>query len=689
MKHRRFEILTFLLLLSIHAVGAAAAGVPVGMGAVGLKADSISHDNEKHLFQAKGNVEATWDGYTLLSDSLLVRQDDDEAVAEGKVILRKDGAELTGDRVTVNYVTQRGEVDNGSLFVRQRNFYVRGKRFIKTGTDEYRLENGTFTTCDGDSPSWKFAVKDLDVTVEGYASGTHATFYVGSIPLFYTPYIIFPVKRERQSGFLAPRFGTSTKKGINLDIPYYWAISPSQEITFDLDAQQKRGAGIGADYHYLRPRGSSGQVREYLIYDTQKDWVRGDLTVKQQEIFSPDLMLTSDLILALDRDFYRDYGEDSGDYNRQLLDSTMFLTKNWAQDSLAVEMRYVEDLDAATNTQTMQKLPAITFTRTGSRLGKIPLAFQLDSSFIDFYRESGVRGQRLDLHPALAVYRSFMPGIDFSAWGGYLQRLYNGYGAEQGSGYHGDGVFDGGATFAAPLARVFASKWGDLSAFRHTLIPEIGYRLVQNKDQERLPFFDYGDRILGQQMLVWSLTNFVSGKYTDVAGDPAYRDILYLRLSQGYQLSGSRRDLLSLVDDNSYRFTDLRLETRYALARLLTADFDARYNPNKTQVSTASLGFKLDDKKGDLATLGYHFARDNVHYLEGRTSLALVKPLVLNYTCRYSFDKGNFLESFVSLEYKRQCWSMIFSYRDRTDNREFMVNFTLAGIGAFGPMRTF
>jgi LPS-assembly protein len=417
--------------------------------------------------------------------------------------------------------------------------------------------------------------------------------------------------------------------------------------------------GIGADYNYLRPRGSSGQVRQYLIYDTQKDWVRGYLTVKQHENFSSGPILTSDLHLAYDRDFYRDYGEDSGDYNRQLLDSTIFLTKSWLQDSLTVETRYVDDLDAPTNRQTMQKLPVIAFTHTGRPVGTIPVTFRLDSSFTNFYREDGVRGQRLDLHPVLAYYGTFQPGIDFSAWGGYRQRLYNGYGSVQGEGYHGDGVFDAGATIATPLARVYESAGGgDLAAVRHTLIPEVGYRLVQDKGQERLPFFDFGDRILGQQMLVWSLTNFVTGKYPDAAGEPAYRDILYLRLSQAYQLSGSRRELLALVDDG-YRFTDLRLEARYALAKRLSGDFDTRYNPNKTRFSTAGFGFNLDDGKGD------------------------------NYTCRYSFDKGNFLESFVSLEYKRQCWSMIFSYRDRTDNREFMVNFTLAGIGAFGPLRTF
>ena len=425
---------TFFVLLFLAALPAVGGGIetPLMVGDVAIKADRIFRDEKKDTFQAEGNVEVEWDGYTLLSDSALVRKGDNEAIVEGNVSLRREGIELKSDRIKVNYVTQRGEAENGDLFVAQRNFHVRGKRFIKTGSDVYHLERGTFTTCDGDSPSWRFAVSDLDVTVEEYATGRDAVFYVGDIPLFYTPYILFPVKRERQSGFLFSRFGNSTKKGFYIDIPYYWAISPSQEVTFDLDAQTKRGAGFGFDYKYLRPHGSKGEVKGYLIYDTQKEWMRGDITLKQQEFLSPSLTLSSDLRFALDRDFYRDYGEISGDYNRQLLDSTIFLTKNWAQSSLAVEARYVEDLDETiTNRGTLQKLPSITFTRTKTPLGTTPLYFGLDANFTNFYQEYGVRGQRLDLHPLLAYYHTISPGLDISAWGGYRQRLYNGYGVDE------------------------------------------------------------------------------------------------------------------------------------------------------------------------------------------------------------------------------------------------------------------
>ena len=252
-----------------------------------------------------------------------------------------------------------------------------------------------------------------------------------------------------------------------------------------------------------------------------------------------------------------------------------------------------------------------------------------------------------------------------------------------GSGYHGDGLFDAGASLSAPLAKVYGPA-GDIPAVRHTFIPELRYSLVQDKNQERLPFFNYDDRIVGQQMLSWSLTNFVTGKYADAAGPPVYRDIFYFRLSQGYQLSGNRRDLLTLVDEGR-RFTDIRLEASYALAKLFSANVDTRYNPYMTRFSTASLRFDLDNGRGDLAGLGYQYARDQVHYLYGKLTLSLVKPFVFNYNCRYSFDKENFIESNYSIEYKRQCWSVILSYQDRPDNKQFIVSFTLAGVGSFGP----
>jgi LPS-assembly protein len=657
---------------------------------VTIKADNLSYDKESDSYRASGNVLLFWDAVTLSADRAYLGNAGNEAAAEGSVRMVRGGDVLHSDRIRVNLLTERGEVINADLFSQKSNFHLRGTKITKIGEDEYRLEHGSFTSCDGDHPSWKFTASDLDVTLEDIARGRNAVFYIKDVPVFYTPYILFPVKRERQSGFLFPRIGSSTQKGLNLDIPYYWAISPSQEATFDLDLQSRRGAGTGVEYNYLRPRGSLGTVKGYYIYDTSQDRGRANLVTQQQEWLSPTFNLKSDVNLVTDHNFFQDLSQASGEYNRQILDSSVSLTKNWQSYSLTNEVRYADDLYVTSNRGTLQKLPRISFTALRREVPgvPVPLYLALDSSFVNFYHQDGIRGQRVDIHPFVTLYLPLPAELKFSAWGGYRQRFYNAYSGDPGSGTSGMGLADAGAKLTNSLTRVYEAHWGGLSKIQHTLVPEVGFNFVQQKNQDNLPFFDYDDRVVGQSMATWALASHLTGKFQQGDALPTYRDLLYLRISQGYQISGTRRDLLTLVDDGN-AFTDVRVEANFAPIKELSLVTDSRYNPYQASFSTIYAGLDLNDSKGDSTTFAYRFSRDHVEYLEGKVGLGLVKPFVFNYTGRYSFDKGGFLETNYALEYRHQCWSVILNYYERQLDRAFMVNFTLAGVGPVGKVKAF
>ncbi len=696
---RNITIISIMFFLSalFFPFGAGAEEV-INKGGISIWADLLSHDNETDAYHASGNVMVLWNGVILIADTVTLNEATSEAVAVGGVRLVKGGDVLYCDRITVNMVTEKGEVINGKLFSRKSNFHIEGEKIEKVGADEYRLDHGTFTVCNGEVPSWKFTADDLNVTLEDFAIGKNAVFYIKDIPVLYTPYMLFPVKRERQSGFLFPHIGNSNKKGFNFNIPYYWAISPSQEAIIDLDIQSKRGAGFALDYNYLRPKESLGKAHGYYIYDVNKNKGRGNLSYQEQEWFSPSFALKSDINLVTDRDFFRDFADATGEYNRQILDSSISLTKNWQNYSLAGETRYVDDLDAPSNSGTLQKLPNIGFTAIRQRINGIPLYLGLDSTFVNFYHENGIRGQRLDLHPVAALYFPITDGMDFSAWGGYRERLYNAYGGDAGNGTHGIGLADAGARVSASLDRIYDSGWGAMKKFRHVLVPEVAYSFVQDKSQDTLPFFDFNDRVLGNTMVSWSIANYLTGKFQDDDATPVYRDLLYLRLSQGYQISGvpsdpitkTPRDQLTLVDDGN-RLTDIRIEANITPYKEVSLFTDSRFNPYRTQFSTFTGGFDLNDGKGDTTGLSYRFAKDEVEYLEGRLGVTLVKPFVFKYAGRYSFDRRGFLESSYSLEYRHQCWSVVFNYSDRpaTQDRAFIINFTLAGVGPLGKYKAF
>ncbi len=690
MARSHFTYCRLVLALLLVAAPAAASGVaPEASGPVFIEADSLTHEAGNRV-EAKGNVRIRGEGLTLLADKALLLGDRDEARAEGNVTILKDGDTLRGDRLSLNLKDQTGVMENGSLFVRKGNVHLKARRMYKLVGESYRLERGDFTTCDADPPSWKFTATDVDVTLGEYATGKNALFYVGGVPVFYFPYLIFPVKTERQSGFLTPRTGNSNKKGFTFSLGYYWAISPSQDATVTLDIQSKRGEGLGLDYRYIRKKGSEGTFRGYAIYDSQQQRFRGDMSQKHLETVSDTFDIKSDINLVTDRTFYRDFAEQNGVYNRNSLESSLSATKRFRRYVLAGEVRYVEDLrvDVLDNRKTLQKLPTINFTGVRQRLGETPLFFSLESSFTNFYRPEGIKGERLDLDPHLIAYAKPVGPLELSAWGGYRLRLYDARGTDAGNVYHGSGIITGGGALSSTLSRVYETGSAAMPRVRHVMIPEVRYSYVEEKDQDNLPFFDYNDRIVSENRIVYSLTNSVTGKFTADDGSADYRELLYLRLAQGYDFSGTRRDLLTLVDEGR-PFTDVMAEAKIRPLRQLSVGAETRFNPYHMRLSTVAVTADADDGKGNSAGLAYRHARGQVEYLEGHTSLSLVKPFVFTFTGRYSFDRKDFLESLYALEYRHQCWSVTLSYRDRIDNREFFVSFALSGIGSLGSFRAF
>lgn len=688
MKNNTSRLLVAILLVLLSSVASPAieTALPVP-GGFNVKADSITYDKQTDSYDAVGKVRIDWSGVIMFADEVSLLQSDNLAVARGNVLFRKGEDTLEADRVTLDLESSKGELENGKLFVKQGNFRLSGAKMMKTGEDDYRVEKGFFTTCDGEVPSWKFGAAELDVTRNEYAVGKHAVFYIKDVPVLYFPYVIYPVAEERQSGFLMPRIGVSSKKGFNLAVPYYLVIDPSQDATFYLDIESKRGAGVGAEYRYLLRSGGFGNLNAYLIYDTDVSMLRGNFMVRHQQSFSPTLFFRADIDTTLDRDFYRDYGEASGEYNRQYLESSAFVTKHWEHYSLTGELRYTEDLYSSNNKGTLQQLPNITFSGIKQQVWQTPFYVSFDSTLTNFYRKNGQQGQRLLLHPVLTYYAS--PGIlQAAAWGGYIQRLYNTYSGELNNGFSDSGIPDFGASLSSTFSRVYDTAWGNLRRVKHTMIPEVNYSYLPLQDQSNLPFFDYNDRLVSQNMISYSLTNYLTGKYVSADTPASYRDLAYLRISQGYEFSGTRRDVLTLVDEQ-HPFTDIRLEAKLYPTERISFGLDSRFSPYRADFSILNVSADATDDNGNLVGISYRYARDEVSYLEGKFDISYIKPFVFHYLTRYSFDTGDALESYYALEFKQQCWGVTFSYRDRPGDQSFVVNFTLSGIGAIGKFKAF
>jgi len=646
-----------------------------------IRADSMSHETARDLIKATGKVEITWQDMVMSADEATFNRTTQTLVATGNVSLLKAGDTLRGDQLIMDTETGRAEMENGQIFMAKGSFRANGKPIAKLGDDSYALRNGNLTTCDAAVPSWKFGASELDLTLEEYATGKHVVFYVKDIPVFYFPYIILPVKRERQSGFLFPKLGSSSKRGIFIDIPYYWAISPSQEATVNLDIQTKRGIGLGLDYRYRLSRSSEGSLGGYLIYDNNENKERGQLVQFHKEQFSDSFSLITSLNLTSDQTFLADYGETSGEYNRQYHDSRIVLTRFWDNWLASAQALYTQDYSTSSTAGTLQRAPEISLYGVREKVPYIPnLYFDLDLLATSYYREQGMQGQRIVLEPRLtSSHALFNDRLHLALFGGAQLRGYNTIETEPGiSENQLVALPTAGAQISSSFSRIYDVTLLEYQRLRHELVPSLSYLYIGEKDQSTVPVFDQLDRVPAQETLTFSLASHLGGRVLQ-GGTADYRSLMTLRLLQSYSFSGTRPNLLTLVDD-SRRWGDLILESETWVQRSVRLLVDARYNHYDNRIASTASGVEYNDQRGNTARISYRMADRQLDYIEGGATIALTKPVYLAYTTRYSFDKQDFLESNYTLEYRHQCWSMTAGYRERPGDTSWTINFNLAGL---------
>lgn len=144
--------------------------------------------------------------------------------------------------------------------VSQLSAWGKADKFMQDELKIYQFENASYSTCPPESNTWRLKARGLKLNkITGRGSATHARLYVRNIPVFYTPYLNFPLDTRRQSGLLMPIVGTSSKNGGYLRLPFYWNLAPNYDSTITPVYLTKRGLQITDLFRYLTPT-SEGEI---------------------------------------------------------------------------------------------------------------------------------------------------------------------------------------------------------------------------------------------------------------------------------------------------------------------------------------------------------------------------------------------------------------------------------------------
>lgn len=681
MKIKQYIFLSALII----ALSATASHSQIGAEEepVAITADSLTFDPDTKLYIAEGNVEIAQGTRVLSADKAIFNKDTRAARAEGRVTLMEDGDIVSAETMDINMESKKGLIKNGRLFQRKANFYLTGDEIEKIGDEEYRIMNGRFTTCDGETPSWSFSATTANITLWEYASAWNTVFYIRSVPVFYLPYMIMPVKKERQSGLLIPRVSLSSKNGVEIDNSFFWAISKNTDATISLNYLSNKGLEEGVEYRYVLSKDTKGQINTTYLKDRETDNERWTLKYIHEQNFTPTFYNKTNVNYVSDDMYYRTYGELVEERSQDNLESYVSFTKNWSKFSLLTQFKYYEDLKGQQDT-TLQRLPELQLTGLRQPISGSPFYFSLSSSAVDFYRQSGEKGERLDLYPRFSMNLNPMGFFTFTPELGLRETAYH---IDGESNWKSREMYDLKGTLSTAFLRVYdLSGESLLRKVRHSVEPEIVYDYIPEVVQDSLPFFDPVDRIGKRNLITYSLNNRLAGKIYSTEEDYIVQEFILFKVTQGYDINEANRELSS-VSDERRPFTDVTGQLRITPSQYLGLVSDGSYGTYDGYIKTMNHSLGIKDARGDSASLEYRFAKDSSEYVRGIISVKASDSTNLSYDSRYSILENIYLENIYAIDYHPQCWSIQFSYSERPDEKRYLAVFNLQGLGTVGKVK--
>ena len=654
------------------------------------------------LLIAVGNVEITQGQSRLLADRVELNQDTGEAVAQGRVVFFDGQDRLVGDRVDYNLKTGTGVVHNASTF--SAPYYrLSAERMDRVGPGLYNVYRGVFTTCEGDAPAWSFKMGSGTVALDDIAYGQNASFWVADkLPLVpWLPFFAAALRRERQSGFLFPEFGTSSKKGLFAKIPYYWAISDSQDMTISLDTFTRRGVGVEGEYRYILSQQARGTfsgffIREFLRSSEDRERLdvpenRGLFSYKHDWQITPRLSLKVDANATTDDLVFREYGDFLQDRSRQRADTNVFLSRAWDTWSLVANVLWYQDLTIPVATE-LQRVPEIKLQGLRQPVPGAPyLQYETQASFTNFLRAVGDGGVRLDVHPRVFLPVPVAGLFTLTPFAGWRTTYYNqravGLSSTRGvtveDTIHEDRVrlqAEGGVEAETRASRVFQLDGaGGIAALQHVIEPRMTLLQIRGINQKANPQFDPSiDRIGRVNEITYSLTNRLNAKTGSGPNAEPVRwemvrfvvsQTLNLRraISQGQPFEDLTGDLI-IQPNTIFRF---RAEAAYNLygvgLRSANTDLTATYRD-----VALTVGSRFNDISG-------------VNYVTAQVSAKLLSNLDAHASIGYDVRNGSSVENRVGVDWRFQCFAISAEYVNRNkDENEFRFSISLLGVGQTG-----
>ena len=578
--------------------------------ALRITAERTEFDQVTEEFKAVGSVVVTQGDVRLTADQAVLHKLSGRLTATGRVHLEDQVNDVWAEELTINVNTESVPVVNGKIFVKETGTWLRGRLLQRFSETHYRVKDGTFTNCeadDGQIPDWSFSFQDVDVEQGDSVFAKNTWLNIRNQPIVPVPVLRYPMPNARKSGFLVPTIGFDNVLGVQYRQGFYWALSPSQDLTIAPQILTKRGQGGDVTYRYVLNRRSKGKWLINAFNDTKADRTRAQVTGGHVHHAQDDLLIQAKVNYATDRRLLRDLSASGISRALPSQESVLHVTRRLPGGAAYLRAQYLQPLDAG-GRDTFQRLPEIGH-RFGHRLSlgaeTVSLDIGLDSTFVHFAREQGTNVSRFDVMPALALQGLHLGHVVGLRPQFKIREVLYSRGQVQDDA-RDRGTFWLGLEAVSNVSRGFQVGTGH--RLRHTIEPRVFYEYVPSTRQSDLLQIDATDNLLKKHLVTYSLRTRLQDEWSG-KGSAALMDVM---IAQSYHLGpapGSARRFSDVWGRATFDLPARQLPD--ALDRF-SLSLDTFYNPEDRQLSQFNSDVMVQARQQAYVQLGYRYARSGL-----------------------------------------------------------------------------
>ena len=585
---------------------------------------------------------------------------------EGGVVYEDPAVQVSGGAGHYS-ATEGADFKSAEFELRQRSARGAADTMQLSPTGVMTLKDVSFTTCPANDRSWQIRADSITLdTRTRLGTGRDARVDFQGVPIFYLPWMSFPLGTERKSGFLFPSIGHTTRSGVQFNLPYYWNIAPNADFTFEPTEYQLRGIDLAGELRYLAQNQHGTLNFSYLPRDRLAQSDRNRLKLEHVTDLPEDFRFRINAESVSDAQYFEDFGQGPEGTSVAFLERLAGLTYRDEHWRLAAQVQQFQtiDLGLADIDRPYARLPRLV---AGAEFGWGPqerFHYGFDSELVNFHRSVGVTGWRLDTMPTASLDLAgagyfIRPGV---AWR-YTQYALS----ETAPGQRTN------PTRSLPIASldtglIFERESGAEGQRRLTLEPRLLYLQTPFRAQDDLPLFDTALPDLNLVQL------FRTNRYVGVD-----------RVSDAHQVSvgvtsrlfdaRSGAQFLSATLGQTYYFrpprvrlpdetvrtsgnSDFVAQLTVTAYRHWNADFGLQWNPSLSRSERAQVNLQYRPDGEQVVNVGYRFQRDVLEQTEVSAAWPLGGRWALFSRYVYSLRDDKSLERFAALEYRSCCWRL-------------------------------